>query len=187
MESRRERRVETLVRGGGRKERVNCRTTFSRWEGLAVRVGEKGASLRGRARERERERGRECPGTRRGGIRGGGLCIWRSLAFLVSDFVSTSGVESREVCVVGLGGREKWVECSGKPSLPLLLLLSLPSSPSLSTLDLREPLSPPATLSPPPPPPLFSSSPPDAREVDLFHVEREGGLWFATRMCKEAR
>lgn len=77
MESRgrRERRVETLVRGGGRKERVNCRTTFSRWEGLAVRVGEKGASLRGRARERERERGRECPGTRRGGIRGGGLCI----------------------------------------------------------------------------------------------------------------
>lgn len=58
MESRgrRERRVETLVRGGGRKERVNCRTTFSRWEGLAVRVGEKGASLRGRARERERKR-----------------------------------------------------------------------------------------------------------------------------------
>lgn len=57
MESRRERRVETLVRGGGRKERVNRRTTFSRWEGLAVRVGEKGASLRGRAREREREVG----------------------------------------------------------------------------------------------------------------------------------
>lgn len=76
-------------------------------------------------------------------------------------------------------GNPRYLYFSFSPSLPPPL--------SLSTLDLREPLSPPATLSPPPPPPLFSSSPPDAREVDLFHVEREGGGFDSPRECAKKR
>lgn len=84
--------------------------------------------------------------------------------------------ESRGLCCWPRGEREmsrvlrETLVTFTSPPLPPFLPLSL------STLDLREPLSPPATLWPPPPPLLFSSSPPDAREVDLFHVEREGGL-----------
>lgn len=40
--------------------------------------------------------------------RRGGLCIRRSLAFLVSDFVSTSGVESRGLCWLGEMSRVLW-------------------------------------------------------------------------------
>lgn len=94
--------------------------------------------------------------------------------------------ESRGLCCWPRGEREmsrvlrETLVTFTSPPLP-------PSSPSLSTLDLREPLSPPATLSPPPPPPLFSSSPPDAREVDLFHVERERGGFDSPRECAKKR
>lgn len=100
-----------------------------------------------------------------------GSCIWRSLAFLVSDFVSTSGVESREVCVVGLEEkereREKWVECSGKPSLPLPL-------PSLSFLSIPPWL--PAPSEPPyrPPPLLLLLAARCSRSRFISRVEREG-------------
>lgn len=94
--------------------------------------------------------------------------------------------ESRGLCCWPRGEREmsrvlrETLVTFTSPPLP-------PSSPSLSTLDLREPLSPPATLSPPPPPPLFSSSPPDAREVDLFHVERGRGGFDSPRECAKKR
>lgn len=94
--------------------------------------------------------------------------------------------ESRGLCCWPRGEREmsrvlrETLVTFTSPPLP-------PFSPSLSTLDLREPLSPPATLSPPPPPPLFSSSPPDAREVDLFHVERERGGFDSPRECAKKR
>lgn len=68
-----------------------------------------------------------------------GLCIWRSLAFLVSDFVSTSGVELRGLCWLGEMTREPETFPLSFPFSLILFLLS-PPAPLVTLLQPSHPM-----------------------------------------------
>ena len=97
-----------------------------------------GWKLRMRGEEGKRWRGKQWyrwEKVDRGRIENG-LCIWRSLAFLVSDFVSTSGVELRGLCWLGEMTRELETFPLLFPSLSLSFSFSAPPPvPSVTLLQ----------------------------------------------------